>query len=567
MFSPFLFLSLFFLIIGKKGKKSKGKKYSLHQFVQDPDGVSGGGVTQVQVPTKLSWAEECDDDDNERPMPTKIIELPTAPRAQRLMNDELVPRHPPYQVTLLNLPYDSEEADICDLFNNVPLTDIRLPRDEEGIKTRGYAYVEFEMREDLIEALSIPDPTIRNRRIKIDLPNENEQNRRDGRRNNRYNNDYNRGGAGGADSSSNWRDRQDAGGYNDGGDRRRGGGNNRGEYRNRDYQNAGPGEMGEPGSWRIGGGPSSYSPPPPPQNAGGDRSGRRQFPDRFREDRGGRGGGGRGRDFEHRAPSHGSTEDIPAERPRLNLQPRTLPLPELTFPKEEELEPAKAEAASAGAPPKENGDAHEDDDHHEDNDNDDDNGGNDQEHDNEKNRRNSEAKSENHDGSTGGEKENEEPRATSPKPRGVPNARIFGDAKPVDTAAKLREIEERMKQREQEAKQKAAAASASATAENDNVSVTTDDDVGTVTSEKSETDSVAQPPTQQQQQPLHQQEKSEPAPVSLRKEDSNSWRNRDADDNKPRRNYSPDGRGPQRRNGKNNLNFLLYFYKLFFFFF
>lgn len=146
---------MLFFLAGKKGKKSKGKKYSLHQFVQDPDGVSGG-VTQVQVPTKLSWAEECDGDEDDRPMPTKMIELPTAPRAQRLMNDELVTRNPPWSVTLSNLPYDSDEGDILDLFRCSEEPIVRLPRDEETQKTRGFGFVEFTNREDLIEALSIP---------------------------------------------------------------------------------------------------------------------------------------------------------------------------------------------------------------------------------------------------------------------------------------------------------------------------------------------------------------------------------------------------------------------------
>lgn len=127
---------------------------SLQEFVQEPGGNSGG-VTQVQVPTKLSWAEECVDDDDDR-APTKIIELPTAPRASRLMNDDMVPQHPPFVTYLSNLPYDLEDQDIEEFFQDFQIAQIRLPRDDDTNKTRGYAYVHFETRQELIDALSIP---------------------------------------------------------------------------------------------------------------------------------------------------------------------------------------------------------------------------------------------------------------------------------------------------------------------------------------------------------------------------------------------------------------------------
>lgn len=125
----------------------------MQEFVQKEDGGGGsGGTTQVQVP-KLSWAEECVDDDDDRPQP--IIELPTAPRATRLMNDEMVTRNPPFVAYMSNLPFELEEEDIHIFFENYQLLMVRLPRDDDGNKTRGYAYVEFEAREDLIDALAI----------------------------------------------------------------------------------------------------------------------------------------------------------------------------------------------------------------------------------------------------------------------------------------------------------------------------------------------------------------------------------------------------------------------------
>lgn len=472
-------------ILGKKGKKSKGKKISLQEFVQVPGGT---GVTQVQVPTKLSWADECDEDDDIQSTSTKIIELPTAPRAARLLNDDCVPQNPPFLAYLSNLPYDVEDVDIEDFFNNFNVVTVRLPRDDDAGKSRGYGYVEFEAREDLIDALSMADPTIRGRRIKIDLTSENEGRRG---RNNRYGDNYGSSDRG----NTNWRDRQDggfAGGRDnvDGGRRR----NDYGNRRNNDREPVVV-EAGEEGSWRMGDRPK-YSPPRerkqydrPPRDdrdhnnfrdgGGRDRDGGRDGRDRF--------GGRRRNDFEQQRGGGGGEEEPQAERPKLNLKPRTLPMPELTFPKEEQI-------PSAFKGNKQNGDV----DHANEEEN-----GEDQSH---------------------GEDVEEKPKS-----RGAPSAAVFGDAKPVDTAAKEREVEEKMAARRLELKQKAEderkrlAESKENEANKEGGSENGDDETSN----------------------------SEQQPKSV--EPVKSWRTKD-DDNRPRnKNYSPerDNRGgPPRRHGK-----------------
>lgn len=492
----------FFLIpfLGKKGKKSKGKKISLQEFVQVPGGT---GVTQVQVPTKLSWADECDEDDDIQATSTKIIELPTAPRAARLLNDDCVPVAPPFLAYLSNLPYDVEDIDIEDFFRDFIVVTVRLPRDDDAGKSRGYGYVEFETREELIDALSMPDPTIRGRRIKIDLTSESDGRRR----NNRYGNDN----YGSSDrNNTNWRDRQD-GGFGGGRDNVDGGGRRRNDYGNRRNNDREPVvvEAGEEGSWRMGDRPK-YSPirerkqyDRPPRD---DRD-----HNNFRDGREGRDrfGGRRRNDYER--PPMGN-EEFQGERPKLNLQPRTLPMPELTFPKEEEI-------PTAFKSNKQNGDI---------------------DHEHEETDPNNVTPKENGDDVGENAEVIEEKQSVAPKPRGVPSAAVFGDAKPVDTAAKEREVEEKLMQRRLELKQKAEE-ERKRLAESKENEVNNEEEVST------ENNHVENSSNNEQQQPKSIE------PVK-------SWRTKDGDNRPRNKNYSPerDNRGPPRRQGK-----FLFFYFIF----
>lgn len=463
----------------------------MQEFVQVPGGT---GVTQVQVPTKLSWADECDEDDDTQPSSTMIIELPTAPRAARLLNDDCVPTVAPFLAYLSNLPYDVEDEDIKDFFRDFNVVTVRLPRDEDAGKSRGYGYVEFETREELIDALSMPDPTIRGRRIKIDLTSDNEGRRR----NNRYGNDN----FGSSDrNNTNWRDRQDGGGFAGGRRNNRYGNDNYGSSdRRTNDRDPVVVDASEEGSWRMGDRPK-YS--PPRERKQYDRPQHRDDRDNnFRDGREGRDrfGGRRRNDYER--PPMQDEEAMQGERPKLNLKPRTLPMPELTFPKEEQI-------PSAFKSSKQNGD----DDHE-----------------------NDEVENANKVRENGENQHEEAEEKPAPKSRGVASAAVFGDAKPVDTAAKEREVEEKLAQRRLELKQKA---------EEDRKRLAESKENETSDGDKDNADENGH----------DDKSSSEHQPKSL--EPVKSWRTKD-DDNRPRnRNYSPerDNRGgpPRRQGGKTKL--------------
>uniref|UniRef100_A0A182MBZ4 RRM domain-containing protein n=1 Tax=Anopheles culicifacies TaxID=139723 RepID=A0A182MBZ4_9DIPT len=383
----------------KKGKKAKkNNKLSLGEFLTDGNTAV---LNQVQVAVKRDWGDDCDDDDDDRVVRTQVIALPTAPRASRILNDDSVPQNPPYTIYVSNLPYDINEDDLYEIFDNVEIVSISLPRDDsETWRLRGFGNIQFATRDDLLTVLAMQEPMVRNRRIRIGLYNENDNKRR----NNRYDN-FSSGDSERPSSGGNWRDRpESASRPMMDRDRDRDGGGMRRPYssggygRDREDRDRPSGDSGG-GNWRTTDRPAPLS-PRAPRNYDRDRDRDRDSSNGFRrgpDSRGPIGNGGMRRE-----------PDAPMERPKLVLQPRTLPLPELPKPRAT--------------------------------DSDDD--------------------SERHGVGNNGKDDEPVDEPPKPKPTPVPAAKVFGDAKPVDTAAREREIEERLQQEELLRRKKEEAAAA-----------------------------------------------------------------------------------------------------------
>lgn len=151
---------------------------------------------------------------------------------------------------------------------------VRLPREDESGRVRGSGYIEFADREGLIAAISVPDLEMRGRKIRIDVSTNEPDFKRGGNRG-RYEN------FGASEHSRDWR----------GGPPRE-----RSERSERSER----GERGDnDGNWRSGDRPKTDSPPPARRN---DRGG---YNTRFTRD---------------------EPAAITEERPRIKLQPRTVPL-------------------------------------------------------------------------------------------------------------------------------------------------------------------------------------------------------------------------------------------------
>ncbi|KAL6268813.1 hypothetical protein P5V15_001937 [Pogonomyrmex californicus] len=163
---------------GKKNKKKKGVTVDLWSFLAE-----GNGQTP-NIPLKSSnWADDVEDDHegySSRSNKDPVI-LPTAPRAARGpgIDEENIPTNPPYVAYISNLPYDVDETDLADFFAEMKISNMRLPKDANKIK--GYGYVEFEDRQSLIDALSMTNTTIKTRRVRIEVSNSSNDDRRGGR--------------------------------------------------------------------------------------------------------------------------------------------------------------------------------------------------------------------------------------------------------------------------------------------------------------------------------------------------------------------------------------------------
>ncbi|XP_015908013.1 eukaryotic translation initiation factor 4B isoform X2 [Parasteatoda tepidariorum] len=173
----------------KSKKKSKGKTVDLNVFLSAGE-EPPAGFALVQPKSNINWGDvmENEDLDDRFTLDYKKEEklvLPTAPKAARGPDFDLskVPTSPPFTAFLGNLPYDVQEDDIVTFFRQLQVQNVRLPRDtgERG-RIRGFGYAEFSSRQDLIQALALNNETMKNRAIKVSLAGDHDGDRGGDRR-------------------------------------------------------------------------------------------------------------------------------------------------------------------------------------------------------------------------------------------------------------------------------------------------------------------------------------------------------------------------------------------------
>ncbi|KNC87077.1 hypothetical protein SARC_00821 [Sphaeroforma arctica JP610] len=252
--------------------------------------------------------------------------------------DDRAPREPapipdkaPFKIFIGNLDRDCTEQEIIEFFSGMTVLRFHAVNDRETMQFRGFGYVEFSTRDELVAALAMTGQQLMGRGVRIDVAAVSD--RDTAQADERTNKAWRTGGGGGGGgfeqrependraTDSPWR-RNDGGGG--GGDRYSGGGGGR-SYNDRSggdryggdrYESRGGGDRyGGGGSDRYGGG-------------GGDKYGS------------GGGGGWRGSGGD----SYGSSrDDGPSERPKLKIAPRTKPV--------ESSAPAAASGGSAKSNP------------------------------------------------------------------------------------------------------------------------------------------------------------------------------------------------------------------------
>lgn len=183
----------------KKGAFNKNNKVTLNlndfQNLTSAAPSTGGS---------LNWADESSGpvtSSSSYQRAPQVIELPSAPKASREIDVNSVPEFAPFTARVRNLPFDCDENDLANVFGKFELTDVKIVMDQVTSRPKGYAFVEFKTRACLIEALQMQDLRLESRQLGIEVST-----RRTNDGGGRYG--AGRGGSGGASGDGDWRQGQ-----------------------------------------------------------------------------------------------------------------------------------------------------------------------------------------------------------------------------------------------------------------------------------------------------------------------------------------------------------------------
>ncbi|KAK1751615.1 hypothetical protein QBC47DRAFT_307412 [Echria macrotheca] len=157
-------------------KKKEATKLSLGEFLTTGDSAFGGGGA--------SWADEVEDTYGTQPLPPSERRgyggqssyggntSSYTDRGYHTLRDNLpqrLPDKPPYTAHLGNLSYDATMETVTEFFEGCKVVNVRIIEDREQGRPKGFAYAEFEDLEGLKQALTLDGQSFQGRSIRIKI--------------------------------------------------------------------------------------------------------------------------------------------------------------------------------------------------------------------------------------------------------------------------------------------------------------------------------------------------------------------------------------------------------------
>ncbi|CAF1269064.1 unnamed protein product [Adineta ricciae] len=140
-------------------KSKKGKTIALNDFLADTSKT-------VTVRATTNWSDIVDHEEAEtKPILIDIGALPTAPRGASEIDPNTIPTNPPFVAVVANLSFEIDDENLRRIFADLNPKSARVLR--ENNRSRGIGFVEFETRDNLIDALKRADKEIYGRKMRI----------------------------------------------------------------------------------------------------------------------------------------------------------------------------------------------------------------------------------------------------------------------------------------------------------------------------------------------------------------------------------------------------------------
>ncbi|OJI99191.1 hypothetical protein ASPVEDRAFT_38660 [Aspergillus versicolor CBS 583.65] len=149
--------------------KQKAQKMSLGNFLAD-DNLGSWADEMEDMPMPGVPAPSNFGGDRRPPLSSAGFGGPTFNERGFAMREPLpLPTEPPYTAHIGNLSFDATDADISELFVDCGVTNVRIVEDKLTGSPKGFGYVEFETVDGLKKALDFSGSSLQGRAIRISI--------------------------------------------------------------------------------------------------------------------------------------------------------------------------------------------------------------------------------------------------------------------------------------------------------------------------------------------------------------------------------------------------------------